>query len=31
MTEEPELVMAHLRARRASEEVVSNVRDIGGE
>lgn len=31
ITEEPELVLAHLKARRANEEQLSSVSDIGGE
>lgn len=30
VTEEPDLVMAHLKARHASEEQMSSVADIGG-
>jgi len=30
ITEEPELVLAHLKARRANEEQLSSVSDIGG-
>ena len=30
ITEEPELVLAHLAARRASDEQKSSVSDIGG-
>ena len=31
VTDEPDLVMAHLKARHASEEQMSSVADIGGE
>lgn len=31
ITEEPELMLAHLKARRANEEQLSSVSDIGGE
>ena len=30
ITEEPELVMSHLKARRANDEQLSSVADIGG-
>lgn len=30
ITEEPELMLAHLKARRANEEQLSSVSDIGG-
>lgn len=30
ITEEPELVLAHLKARRANDEQLSSVADIGG-
>jgi len=30
VTDEPDLVMAHLKARHASEEQMSSVADIGG-